>query len=672
MYVWIGAPEPVFSIRQACRTIRWGVLLLLLCIWSLPCRAQPLTPNAQSMKTDLLVVTAHPDDESMMAATMARYADEGRKVALVVCTRGEGGGNSTGKESGAALGMVREAELRQCLALLGAHSLTFLNQSDWAYTESVQATLKRWGHQETLRRLVRVVRVLKPNVIATMDPAPRGGQHGHHQAAGRLATEAFDAAADPRAFPELLEEEGLSPWRVRKLYWVGGGANSQTLIATDGVAKGVLASTSPGQRYADIARLAESHHRSQGFDKYFGTPSSNTAPARPDRFILVKSRVACDPTGETDLFANTQETVSVSETDILPPSLPSSRPESPVIARLQPGQTVRNYRAWLHANHIERLMTRLSTEIPVTIGASAPVIVEVTNRTSIAQTGQVMLHLPSDWKAKTVKKRFKVAPLTTRHVTFTIQVPADAQVAGYEVKAQIEGAVETDRGKLNARPHLRVSRLRRSLPVNADLKKWERAGIPSVPIPSTNVAQGSPASASEISGRFFVGYDAWGIQVLVAVTDDTVVNNIAPDDIKAHWRTTSVEICLDPTPRAENTFGTLKLGIFPADTTGRVRAARDADANPGAVDKKEPGIRLASRRTGEGYIVETRIPWKALRASVSFSPAKGSPLGFNIILYHAGKKEARVGEDVNKSRLAWSFWSGVWGRPEMWGTAVLD
>src|SRR6516162_11321949 len=74
------------------------------------------TPNQRLLKTDLLVVTAHPDDEGMMGATMARYADQGKVVALVTCTHGEGGGNGTGKESGAALGAVREAELRKCLA----------------------------------------------------------------------------------------------------------------------------------------------------------------------------------------------------------------------------------------------------------------------------------------------------------------------------------------------------------------------------------------------------------------------------------------------------------------------------------------------------------------------------------------------------------------------------
>src|SRR5438445_4872478 len=229
------------------------------------------TPNQELLKTDLLVVTAHPDDESMMAATMARYADAGKVVALVTCTRGEGGGNGTGKEGGAALGIVREAELRKCLGILGVRHLYFLNQPDWAYTESVQATLAKWGHEETLRRLVRLIRLLRPEVICTMDPPPVGGQHGHHQAAGRLATEAFEAAADPKLFPELQRDEGIAPWRVRKLYWTSFGQTGTVRITTDSLAGGTLASAHAGKRYADIGWEAARQHRSQGFDKFFAS-----------------------------------------------------------------------------------------------------------------------------------------------------------------------------------------------------------------------------------------------------------------------------------------------------------------------------------------------------------------------------------------------------------------
>ena len=175
--------------------------------------------GAELLKTDILGVFAHPDDETGVAATLATYGlGKSNVVANVYCTRGEGGGNMVGTQWGQSLGVLREAELRDCLTRLGVRYCYFLDQEDFFYTESVAATLQKWGKEETLRRLVRLVRALRPEVIITMNPAPTPGQHGHHQAAAVLATEAFDAAADPGRFPEQVSKEGLSAWQVRKLY----------------------------------------------------------------------------------------------------------------------------------------------------------------------------------------------------------------------------------------------------------------------------------------------------------------------------------------------------------------------------------------------------------------------------------------------------------------------
>ena len=38
-----------------------------------------------------------------------------------------------------------------CVGVLGVRYLYFLNMPDWAYTESVQATFAKWGHDEWLR-----------------------------------------------------------------------------------------------------------------------------------------------------------------------------------------------------------------------------------------------------------------------------------------------------------------------------------------------------------------------------------------------------------------------------------------------------------------------------------------------------------------------------------------
>src|SRR5690242_7008914 len=72
--------------------------------------------GAELLKTDLMAVYAHPDDETGAAAALAYYAlGQNKVVANVYCTRGEGGGNMVGTQWGPALGVLREAELRRCL-----------------------------------------------------------------------------------------------------------------------------------------------------------------------------------------------------------------------------------------------------------------------------------------------------------------------------------------------------------------------------------------------------------------------------------------------------------------------------------------------------------------------------------------------------------------------------
>ncbi len=626
------------------------------------------TLNQQLMKIDLLVVTAHPDDETMMASTMARYADQGKRIALVSCTRGEGGGNSTGKESGVALGAVREAEVRAAISIVGVRHLYFLDQADFGYTESVRATLAKWGHEESLRRLVRLVRILRPEVMCTMDPSPVGGQHGHHQAAGRLATEAFEAAADVDRFLELTRDEGLPPWRIRKLYWSSVGGQSTVSLATDVKATGALATSR--KTYSELARAAMRHHRSQGFDRFFASMANNSAPqppARPNSFLLVKSRMLINPLAERDLFdgiAGAKFDGPNARHDVLAAGLPSAVPPAPVVAEIRPRNNVVEYRDWLRANGILRLMTRMTPHVTVVAGRDDNRIeVEVINHSAQPQTGTISLAVPKHWSLAKAELPFEVPSNGTAIVPFYCTVPANVECESHDVTIRLGDAIAT--GKLDVVPCLVVRRLTRPLPVVADVTKWVQAKIEPIAIPARRTFQGRVKAESECSGRFFVGHDVEGLQVLVEVTDDTVARNIAPDDIKAHWRTTSVEICVDPTPRSDSTLTAFKLGIFPQDTSGTVRAARDADAKPGALEQIKSKVRLASRLTSKGYVVEAHIPWAEI------GPHNPAALGFNIVLYHAGTKNARIGENVGATRLGWSSWPSVPGRPEVWGTAIL-
>ena len=195
---------------------------------------------------------------------------------------------------------------------------------------------------------------------------------------------------------------------------------------------------------------------------------------------------------------------------------------------------------------------------------------------------------------------------------------------------------------------------------------WE--SVPVQAISPANLVQGKVAGEADSSARFRLAHDGTFLFVDVEVNDDVIVSNIAPNDIKGHWRSDSVEICHDPSAGSEDTMGCYKIGIFPFDSTGRVRGARDADAQQGPAEETAPGTRLAARRTSSGYRVQAAIPF----TEIGISPRKTKRLGFNLIVYDGDKRDAAPGENINKSRIAWAPRSGVQGRPEDWGRIDLE
>ncbi|MCG7393704.1 PIG-L family deacetylase [Microvirga sp. ACRRW] len=171
---------------------------------------------------------AHPDDEinGMLAAFRFAY---GMRVVVACSTRGEGGQNALGSERGGALGVLRTAEMEEAARRIDA-DVAWLGHGpddsvhDFGFSKNGDDTLKRWGEERIVERLVRAYRQYRPDiVIPTFLDVP--GQHGHHRAMTRAAEKAFVAAADPSAFPEHAQH-GLRPWQVSKFYlpaWSGAG-----------------------------------------------------------------------------------------------------------------------------------------------------------------------------------------------------------------------------------------------------------------------------------------------------------------------------------------------------------------------------------------------------------------------------------------------------------------
>jgi LmbE family N-acetylglucosaminyl deacetylase len=203
----------------------------------------------------LLIIGAHPDDENTaLLALVARGM--GGEAAYLSLSRGEGGQNLIGEELGVGLGLIRSQELAAARRLDGARQY-FTRAYDFGFSRSLEETQRLWPKREILKDAVRVIRRFRPQVVfATFTGTERDG-HGQHQESGVIAREAFRAAGDPEAFPELAAE-GLLPWKPTMLVRSNWFDDKFAIhLATGGV------EPLTGRSYNQIAMASRSLHRSQ-------------------------------------------------------------------------------------------------------------------------------------------------------------------------------------------------------------------------------------------------------------------------------------------------------------------------------------------------------------------------------------------------------------------------
>jgi mycothiol S-conjugate amidase len=176
------------------------------------------------LKLRLMAVHAHPDDESSKgAATMARYAREGVEVLVATMTGGERGSilnpAMERPEVLANLPEIRRAEMDRAREILGVEQ-RFLGFVDSGLPEGDPKPPLPEGSfaviplHEAAAPLVRLVRDFRPHVILTYDESG-GYPHPDHIKTHQVAVEAFEAAAEPDAHPEV----GGEPWQPLKMYY---------------------------------------------------------------------------------------------------------------------------------------------------------------------------------------------------------------------------------------------------------------------------------------------------------------------------------------------------------------------------------------------------------------------------------------------------------------------
>jgi LmbE family N-acetylglucosaminyl deacetylase len=166
-------------------------------------------------RASLLMIVAHPDDED---GGMLTYEARGMGVraGMLTLNRGEGGQNVVTGDFNDALGLIRTQELLKADEYLGVDQM-FGSVADFGFSKTMEETLANWGYDRVLCDAVRAVRVYRPLVVTSVFIGGVTDGHGHHQVAGRLAQEVFNAAGDPSVCADQIKE-GLQPWQPLKVY----------------------------------------------------------------------------------------------------------------------------------------------------------------------------------------------------------------------------------------------------------------------------------------------------------------------------------------------------------------------------------------------------------------------------------------------------------------------
>lgn len=208
----------------------------------------------------VMCVAAHPDDEDGTSLVVMRRKYGAHTVSLF-STFGEGGQNAIGSELYEQLGAIRVRETLAASEIQGSEPY-FLGLRDFGFSKSRDETFQKWGHENALQRMVLHIRRLRPDVIIT-NHSTTSNDHGHHQATALLVVEAFDAAADPKRFPDQLKD-GVTAWQVQRLFVRQRGNQPPP-------AEAQLVTIDPNERdpvrgtmFAEQALAALQKHASQG------------------------------------------------------------------------------------------------------------------------------------------------------------------------------------------------------------------------------------------------------------------------------------------------------------------------------------------------------------------------------------------------------------------------
>jgi LmbE family N-acetylglucosaminyl deacetylase len=218
-----------------------------------------------ALKADILVIGPHADDpEFGIAGTVARWAQEGKKVVYVICTNGDKG-TSDIDLAPEKLVKIREEEQREAARIAGALDVVFLGFPDQGLEDT----------PEFRKEIVRQIRTFQPDIVATTDPYRKYLIHRDHRITGQVTLDAvYPFARDHLAYPDLFAQ-GYKPHKVKEVltwgtedpnYWSDITRTFETKIQALRCHKSQIGNWDFPELYKHLRTKAAEDARGQGFE----------------------------------------------------------------------------------------------------------------------------------------------------------------------------------------------------------------------------------------------------------------------------------------------------------------------------------------------------------------------------------------------------------------------
>ena len=227
----------------------------------------------------VLVVIAHPDDETTISVALYKIAKEQHgQVDLFVITNGEAGykyatlaenyygsaltDEKTGRQS---LPRIRKQELMKAGHILGVSNYYFADQGDTKYTLNERQPMDScWKVAAVRKRLKKILTTQQYDFVFCMLPEPQ--THGQHKAAALLALDVLrdlPLTEKPIILGALLTNKATPEFKFTQL-----GNYVETQVVTDTASFGIDRTESFSYHnrvnYKVIANWDIAEHKSQG------------------------------------------------------------------------------------------------------------------------------------------------------------------------------------------------------------------------------------------------------------------------------------------------------------------------------------------------------------------------------------------------------------------------